>query len=223
MHFRGRANARDLLLFRREDRLRKGRKATCRTRQSHMHFGSQPKCTCLRFFLVANARVCCSVEARRGCGRPEKQPPCILAECLNARGLRLPSLGWAFTRRFEHAKDGASQPSRMQFSTDSKRICSPHSGMGVWGHVGPLDGDLGTHKPLRHNRHEYVSARILNASAVPVLGFGSVRPCWALTSHDLHSDLDMLKPYRNPNRAGCGLGCPGRANRQRFGFSISNR
>ena len=143
----------------------KGRKVTCRTRQSHMHFGSPPKCTWLRLFLVANARVSCSVEARRGCGRPEKQPPCILAEHLNARILRLPSLGWAFTRRFEHAQTGSSQPSRMRFSTDSKRICSPHSGLGVWGHVGHLHGDLGTHKPLRHNRHEYISARILNAFA----------------------------------------------------------
>ena len=98
---RGRVNARDLRLFPREDRLCQGRKATCRTRESHMHFGSPPKCTWLRFLLAANARVCCSVEARRGCGRPDKaplpppppSPPCILAERLNARGLRLPSLG----------------------------------------------------------------------------------------------------------------------------------
>ena len=96
---RGRVNARDVLLFRREDRLCKGRKATCRTRRSHMHFGSPPKCTWLCFLLAANARVCCSVEARRGCVRPEEQPPCILAERLNARGLRLPFLAGRMRRR----------------------------------------------------------------------------------------------------------------------------
>ena len=60
--FRGLVNARGLLLFQKKDRLCKGRKATCRTRQSHMQIGSPPKCTWLCFFLVVNAQVCCSVE-----------------------------------------------------------------------------------------------------------------------------------------------------------------
>ena len=60
--FRGLVNARGLLLFPKKDRLCKGRKATCRTRQSHMQIGSPPKCTWLCFFLVVNAQVCCSVE-----------------------------------------------------------------------------------------------------------------------------------------------------------------
>ena len=122
---RGRVNARDLLLFRREDRLCKGRKATCRTRRSHMHFGSPPKCTWPRFFLAANARVCCSFEARRGCGRPEKHPPCILAERLNARGLRLPSYCDLGTH-----KPLRHQPERMRFGSDSKCIWSRALGFG---------------------------------------------------------------------------------------------
>ena len=71
----------------------------------------------------------------------------------------LPALGfgsvgpcWAFTWRFGHAQTASSQPSRIHVgTTDSKCICSPHSGVGVWGHVGLLHGDLGTYKPLRHN------------------------------------------------------------------------
>ena len=101
---RSRVNARDLLLFRREDRLCRGRKATCRTRQSHMLFGSPPKCTWLRFFLAANARVCVhftkprkctgffSFEERIGCAKAARphaghaNPTCFLAARLNARG-----------------------------------------------------------------------------------------------------------------------------------------
>ena len=102
-----------------------------------------------------------------------------------SRALGFGSMGprWVFTRRFQHAQTAASPTSRMHFGTDSKcicsrapgsgsigptlgfyeskRFCSPHSGLGAWGHVGPLHGDLGTHTPLRHNLYEYTSARIL--------------------------------------------------------------
>ena len=37
-------------------------KATCRTCQSHMRFGSPPKCTWLCFFFGGNSRVCCSSQ-----------------------------------------------------------------------------------------------------------------------------------------------------------------
>ena len=165
----------------------KGRKATRRTRQSHMNFGSPPKCTWLRFFLAANARVCCSVEARKGCGRPEKHPPVHFGRAPQCTGFAFTIIGqwsmgprWAFTRRFEHAQTASSQPSRMNFGTDSKCTCFPHSGLGVWGHVGPLHGDLGPHKPLRHNLHECISARILNASGPRARVWG-VGPCWAFT------------------------------------------
>ena len=49
----------------------------------------------------------------------------------------LPALGfgsagpcWAFTWRFGHAQTASSQPSRMHFGTDSKRMRSPCSGLG---------------------------------------------------------------------------------------------
>ena len=88
------------------------------------------------------------------------------SKCICSRALGFGSAGpcWAFTWRFGHAQTGSSQPSRIHVGTDSKCICSPHSGLAVWGHVGLLHGDLGTHKPLRQNPHECNSARILNAS-----------------------------------------------------------
>ena len=101
----------------------------------------------------------------------------------------------AFTRRFDHAQTASSQPSRMHFGTDSKCICCRHSCLGVWGHVGPLHGDLGTHKPLRHNPHECISARILNASGPHARVWG-VGPCWAFTWRFGHAQTASSQPSR---------------------------
>ena len=99
-------------------------------------------------------------------------PPCYIRVAISAlrRGL---GTGRGMPRAFYEAQTASSQPSRMHFGTDSTCICFPHSGLGVWGHAGPLHGDLGTHKPLRHNLHECVSALILNAFGPAHSGLGA--------------------------------------------------
>ena len=81
--------------FQKKDRLCKGHMQTC---QSHMRFGSPPKCTWLCFFFGGNSRVCCS--SQEGLVRADNAThPRILADRLNARGLRPLFLAGGMRRR----------------------------------------------------------------------------------------------------------------------------
>ena len=116
-----------------------------------------------------NARGCVSFWRRmHGSAAPSK-PGAAAGQKSTPRGFRQSAsmhgvCVYHLTAICSRAPTASSQPSRMHFGTDSTCICFPHSGLGVWGHVGPLHGGLGTHKPLRHNPLECISARILNAS-----------------------------------------------------------
>ena len=146
-----------LLLRRSQEGLCQARKATS------VHFGRAPQCTGFAFTIFLrfeHAQTASSQPSRMHFGTDSKR---ICSPHSGSIGSVRPC--WAFTWRFGLAQTASSQPSRIHFGTDSKCIWSPHSGLGVWGHVGLLHGDLGTHKTLRHNLHEYMSARILNASA----------------------------------------------------------
>ena len=57
--------------------------------------------------------------------------------------------------------------------------------------------DLSTHKPLRHNPHECISARILNAPAPRTRdSIGSVGPCWAFTWRFEHAQAPSSQTSR---------------------------
>ena len=77
------------------------------------------------------------------------------------------AMSGVFTRRFGLARTALSPTSRMHFSTDFKCIWARALGLGAWGHVALFHGDLSTHthKPLRHQPHECISASTLNAFA----------------------------------------------------------
>ena len=113
--------------------------------------------------------ICFSFEERIGCAKAARphaghaNPACILAARLNARGCV------SFWRRMHGSaapsKPGGavagqtSNPHAFWQSASMHGVCVYH----LW--AGLLHGDLSTHKPVRHNPHECISARILNASA----------------------------------------------------------